>query len=146
MLVFCPTKASCSQTCRLVKENLWRYSQQSLSIPVKRKSDEISATSGEIPSVISHGCQLSPRQLVEARREAAGSLLALENRVQGKSAEKESLLNSVALEESPLASAVLLGLGFHHAGLSSDEREIIESCYRKGVISVLAGNTFPITF
>jgi replicative superfamily II helicase len=86
---------------------------------------------------------------MEARKHAVKSLIALEkgaNAQVSSDMKKDSVTGSsiAGLEESasassPLAAAVCAGLAFHHAGLTAEERDIVESCYRKGIISVLAG-------
>ncbi|CAD7699534.1 unnamed protein product [Ostreobium quekettii] len=43
--------------------------------------------------------------------------------------------------EAILANVIAKGVAFHHAGLSSEERELVEMAYRCGAISVLAATS-----
>ncbi|XP_013161542.1 PREDICTED: helicase POLQ-like [Papilio xuthus] len=52
--------------------------------------------------------------------------------------ERAELARALAGEGAgPLAAAARCGLAYHHAGLSSDERSLLENAFRSGVISVL---------
>lgn len=148
MLIFCPTKASCAQTCKLLCEHIQEF-LQSPTTRFKRKCDNLTPSEPSAPSfIISHSFALSPQQQVEARKDEVRSLLALEkgaaNAPVSSDGKKDSTTSSsTGLDESmssPLAAAVSAGLAFHHAGLTAEERDIVESCYRKGIISVLAGS------
>merc|ERR1711937_133513 len=46
--------------------------------------------------------------------------------------------NSLVGLSSQLQKLILKGLAYHHAGLTTDERKIIENGYRDGFISILA--------
>ena len=146
-MIFCPTKASCSQTCKLLCENIQDF-LPSATTRFKRKCDNSTSWDSSVTPIISHTFALSPQQQVEARKQAVRSLLALEkgaaNAPPVSSDLKKDNENHIfaGLDESttsPLAAAVLAGVAFHHAGLTAEEREIVETCYRKGTISVLAG-------
>ena len=146
VLIFCPTKASCSQTCRLLCDNIQDF-LPSATTRFKRKSDNSTSWDSVGTPIISHSFALSPQQQVEARKQAVQSLLALEKSTASAPAssdlkkDRESQIIA-GLDEStmsPLAAAVLAGVAFHHAGLNTEERDIVENCYRKGIISVLAG-------
>ncbi|KAJ9555668.1 hypothetical protein OSB04_010282 [Centaurea solstitialis] len=52
-----------------------------------------------------------------------------------------------ALQKSPagldpvLAETLISGVAYHHAGLTVEEREIVENCYRKGLVRVLTATS-----
>ncbi|CAH0629156.1 unnamed protein product [Chrysodeixis includens] len=56
-----------------------------------------------------------------------------------KKDERQALERALKAEgaNAELAAAVRYGIAFHHAGLASDERSMIEQAYRSGVISVI---------
>ncbi|XP_050561559.1 helicase POLQ-like [Spodoptera frugiperda] len=59
--------------------------------------------------------------------------------VSHKAAERQALESALRAEgaNSDLAQAVRYGIAYHHAGLASDERSLLEQAYRSGTISVL---------
>ncbi|CAH0668677.1 unnamed protein product [Spodoptera exigua] len=59
--------------------------------------------------------------------------------VSHKAAERQALESALRAEgaNSDLAQAVRYGIAYHHAGLASDERSLLEQAYRAGTISVL---------
>nr|XP_021187496.2 helicase POLQ-like [Helicoverpa armigera] len=56
-----------------------------------------------------------------------------------KKAERQALETALRAEgaNAELAAAVRYGIAYHHAGLASDERILLEQAYRSGAISVL---------
>lgn len=53
----------------------------------------------------------------------------------------QQLRESPAGLDKSLAKTVPFGVAFHHAGLMMDEREIIETAFRKGYLKVLVATT-----
>lgn len=51
------------------------------------------------------------------------------------------LRKSPAGLDNVLKKTVPMGVSFHHAGLTMDEREIVEGAFRKGYIKVLIATT-----
>ena len=49
--------------------------------------------------------------------------------------------NEDANSDISLFAAISVGVSFHHSGLSSEERQIIEDAYKSGTISVLVATT-----
>ncbi|XP_039143908.1 LOW QUALITY PROTEIN: helicase and polymerase-containing protein TEBICHI-like [Dioscorea cayenensis subsp. rotundata] len=53
----------------------------------------------------------------------------------------EALRNCPAGLDPVLEETIPSGVGYHHAGLTVEEREIVETCYRKGLVRVLTATS-----
>ncbi|KAJ1428422.1 hypothetical protein B484DRAFT_431223, partial [Ochromonadaceae sp. CCMP2298] len=116
VLVFCPSKYACVQTC------------STLTDFVRRGADGGSGSAGASASgpTITH-LPLdadSRQQLQEGRRRL---LQALE------------VANPHA--EAVLKASLAMGVAYHNAGLSAAERAVVESGFREGLVSVLAATS-----
>lgn len=117
ILVFCPTKQMCQQTSDMLLKQL---------VPRSR-------------GLFTHTTvSWTPEQLVFRRQLSSQKL---EN-------SEEDLLLQGTMEKSPASSLsmqlqglVQKGLGFHHSGLNSNQRVIIENAFRSGEISILAATS-----
>lgn len=139
VLVFCATKAACSQTCKLLCDNMHTFllnkGIESQPARSKRKCVDISSPSPQLVSHIAFESQhsaMTSQQLLAAREDLVRSLQGLDK--------VPSSAGSEALE-SLLVTAVRCGVGYHHAGLDPGERILIEAAFSSGVISVLTGHT-----
>jgi replicative superfamily II helicase len=83
------------------------------------------------------GCVATAHLLAKHIRPPAATSQLFEQRQQVLS-ELRALSNRVDLD---LERLIPYGVAFHHAGLSSDEREIIEAAYRRKVLSVLTATS-----
>ena len=70
-----------------------------------------------------------PPPAADLQRRRAGVLAGIRERLEGGEAGAE------------LAAAVMAGVGFHHAGLTTQEREGVEAGYRSGALQVLAATS-----
>jgi DNA polymerase theta len=114
IIVFCPSRAQCHSLCKLLIEHM----------------KSLTNTTEYFVNGLFH-CKEKEKATIESifqsRKESASKL----NPVSGSGNELTNLLTS----------SVELGLAFHHAGLSEEERSAIESLYKKGYISVLVATS-----
>ncbi len=116
VLVFCPTKLSCEKTAAKLAVQLARMSPVSLpsDCPLERAVND-----GGANSVSPH-----PAGQYERREEVIAQLRHL-----------PCGLCPI------LAETLRLGIAYHHSGLTGEERKIIESAYRRGVVTVIVATS-----
>ncbi|GFS29474.1 DNA polymerase theta [Nephila pilipes] len=111
VLIFCPSKNWCENLATTIAKEIYTVGN---------------------PNAVSHcntDCKIIGEKL---RKHLSGSLL---NDI------ILQLQNSPAGLDSILALTVPFGVAFHHAGLTFDERDIIEGAFRQGILKVLVATT-----
>ena len=83
---------------------------------------------------------------VKSRKAAETSALQLASSVEGTlSPQEKAELENVRLDESPgsdkLLSCLKKGVGYHHAGLTSDQRKLVERLFRERKIKLISATT-----
>lgn len=110
-LVFCPTKLGCEKMARSIAENIFEFGGRK---KIGTATERISQIGDRMRAEIN---QPKIRQLLTALRQTAVNL------------------------DKSLASSVRFGVGFHHAGLSMEERGLVERAFRDGTLRVLCATT-----
>jgi hypothetical protein len=117
VLVFCPSRNMCSIECRKLT------SQANLMYIV-----HLSATNS---TPLTHNGNMIPAQLLrDGRKTLINTLMKA-----GVDGRPQSSTGNDALKI--LCEGIYHGFAFHHAGLSEQDRELIEDGYKQGLISVL---------
>eukprot|EP00794_Sanderia_malayensis_P007880 gene7880-8731_t len=116
VLVFCPTKSWCEKLARTIADHF----KQALS-------------SGELK-----------KKAVESIDAKKNTETLEDDEIKGHYIDTVALLEVIEqLRRSPagldhaLGSVVAHGISFHHAGLTFDERDVIESAFRRGIVRVV---------
>lgn len=56
----------------------------------------------------------------------------------------QQLRNAPTGLDETLEKAILKGVAYHHAGLTTEERELIEGAYDKGILKALTVSTLSV--
>lgn len=119
ILIFCPTKQMCQQTCELILKQL---------VPLSRK-------------IFTHpSISWTEEQLLFRRQQAYQELGNSEDDLLAKVTAKDPAASASTIA-SQLQIYIQSGLGFHHSGLNSKQRSLIENAFRSGEISILAATS-----
>lgn len=117
ILIFCPTKQLCQQTSDMLLKRLVPYSR----------------------GPFTHASVDLPVDALLLRRQLCSQKLSnSEDDLLAKATTGDAPSSSVAAQ---LQALVQSGLGFHHSGLNSTQRVLIENAFRLGEISVLAATS-----
>ncbi|GFV45792.1 DNA polymerase theta [Trichonephila clavipes] len=111
VLIFCPSKNWCENLATTIAKEIYTVGN---------------------PNAVSH-CNADFKIIGEKLRENLNGSLLNDIILQ--------LQNSPAGLDSVLALTVPFGAAFHHAGLTFDERDIIEGAFRQGILKVLVATT-----
>ncbi|GFY64631.1 DNA polymerase theta [Trichonephila inaurata madagascariensis] len=111
VLIFCPSKNWCENLATTIAKEIYTVGN---------------------PNAVSH-CNADFKIIGEKLRENLNGSLLNDIILQ--------LQNSPAGLDSVLALTVPFGVAFHHAGLTFDERDIIEGAFRQGILKVLVATT-----
>lgn len=116
------------------RELFYEYSPAALSLDPE-------LLGGLVSEVVPGGCCLLFCATRRTANNLAHMLATMQRRemLEHRSVERRSLAMALQQEGSSkgLLRAVVAGIGYHHAGLSTDERKLLEDAYKSGVISVL---------
>ena len=118
IIVFCPSRAQCHSLSKLLIENI-----KSLT----------NTTEYFVNGLFHCKEKATIESILHSRKESACKLNPVSGSGSGSGSGNE-LTNL-------LTSSVELGLAFHHAGLSEEERSAVESLYKKGYLSVLVATS-----
>ena len=113
ILIFCPTKQWCEQLAKSIAENLKH-------LLLKGNVQETSRNVKEFPTKNTRTDVLDADAIAEVIEQLRRSPVGL---------------------DKTLADIVSSGVSFHHAGLTFDERDVIESAFRRGAIRVLVATS-----
>ncbi|GMH38125.1 hypothetical protein BSKO_06009 [Bryopsis sp. KO-2023] len=86
------------------------------------------------------GCEVCVKQLAELLEIPERFIGGMEDR-RNRASIVEELSRIPGGATSGLSEVVSKGLAFHHSGLSSDDRELVETAFRCGAVSVLAATS-----
>ncbi|GFR12403.1 DNA polymerase theta [Trichonephila clavata] len=111
VLIFCPSKNWCENLATTIAKEIYTVGN---------------------PNAVSH-CNTDYKIIGEKLREHLNGFVLNDIILQ--------LQNSPAGLDSVLALTVPFGVAFHHAGLTFDERDIIEGAFRQGILKVLVATT-----
>ena len=118
VLIFCPTKQWCEKLAKNIADNLKQ-------LLVKDKVDEADdINDGKSPTK----CPTKDNRTGLLDASAISEVLEQLRRL------------PVGLEKT-LADVVSFGVSFHHAGLTFDERDVIEGAFKRGAIRVLVATS-----
>ncbi|CAH8668896.1 hypothetical protein MS3_00001168 [Schistosoma haematobium] len=128
VLVFCPTKQWCEQLADTMARQIFILTQSYFSAPHQNDHNQSDANIGNLTYKNSddHSVQSN-----------IGTRLALQLDRVGLVTCVEQLKRCPAGLDTILARCLGYGVAFHHAGLTVEEREIIEFGFRKGLIRIL---------
>ena len=116
VLVFCPTKQWCETLARSIS-----------AAPFLQQTS--TARASEVPARAS-----KPEMLVEEKEKFSLECVALQGVV-------EQLRRTQVGLDGILEKTVPHGVGFHHAGLTFDEREIVEGAFRQELLRILVATS-----
>ena len=127
MLVFCPTKQWCETLARSVSaapflQHTSTARASEAKIPARPSEPEIPARASK------------PEMLVEEKEKFSLECVALQGVV-------EQLRRTQVGLDGILEKTVPHGVGFHHAGLTFDERDIVEGAFRQGLLRILVATS-----
>ncbi|CAG5132586.1 unnamed protein product [Candidula unifasciata] len=115
VLVFCPTKNWCEKLCEAVARKLYTLFSNKQEINRGTKTDDTDSI-----SILELKMNLDKSSLVDT---------------------VEQLKRSPAGLDPMLGKCVLQGVAYHHAGLTFDERDIIEGAFRQGHLKILVATS-----
>ena len=115
LLIFCPTKQWCEKLAKNIANNL----NQLLRKDGTEETEVVCNSNERAKQQIRTGC-LEANALAEVIEQLRRSPVGL---------------------DASLAELVSSGVSFHHAGLTFDERDIIEGAFRRGAIRVLVATS-----
>ena len=113
VLIFCPTKQWCEKLAKTIADNLKQYVVADSKLPPDEDLDK-------------HFDASSRTRFLDAA--AIAEVI-------------EQLRRSPVGLDKTLAEIVSSGVSFHHAGLTFDERDVIEGAFRRGAIRVLVATS-----
>ncbi|KAI3792695.1 hypothetical protein L2E82_06583 [Cichorium intybus] len=87
------------------------------------------------------GCESTARHVAKYLKQLSVNTLNAENEYPDIASAIDALEKSPAGLDPVLAETLPSGVAYHHAGLTVEEREIVENCYRKGLVRVLTATS-----
>ncbi|KAI3522458.1 hypothetical protein L1887_00239 [Cichorium endivia] len=87
------------------------------------------------------GCESTARHVAKYLKHFSVNTLNPENEYPDIASAIDALEKSPAGLDPVLAETLPSGVAYHHAGLTVEEREIVENCYRKGLVRVLTATS-----
>ncbi|CAH8648951.1 unnamed protein product [Heterobilharzia americana] len=128
VLVFCPTKQWCEQLADTMARHIFNLTQSYFSTQHKQKNNLLESNAGDLGDENSSDHQAGLD---------IGSRLAVHLDRVGLSTCVDQLKRCPAGLDTALARSLGYGVAFHHAGLTVEEREVIEFGFRKGLVRIL---------
>nr|CAD1822289.1 unnamed protein product [Ananas comosus var. bracteatus] len=87
------------------------------------------------------GCEMTARHVSRFLKKFSVGMSGADSEFSDASSTIEALRRCPAGLDPILAETLPLGVAYHHAGLTVEEREIVETCYRKGLVRVLTATS-----
>ncbi|XP_062201875.1 helicase and polymerase-containing protein TEBICHI isoform X2 [Phragmites australis] len=87
------------------------------------------------------GCESTARHVAKFLKIASVGSSAVGSEFSDAASAIEALRRCPAGLDPVLEETLPFGVAYHHAGLTVEEREIVESCYRKGLVRVLTATS-----
>ncbi|KAL7596490.1 hypothetical protein Lser_V15G27853 [Lactuca serriola] len=87
------------------------------------------------------GCESTARHVAKYLKQFSVNTLNGENEYPDIASAIDALQKSPAGLDPVLSETLSSGVAYHHAGLTVEEREIVENCYRKGLVRVLTATS-----
>nr|XP_043612753.1 helicase and polymerase-containing protein TEBICHI [Erigeron canadensis] len=87
------------------------------------------------------GCESTAKHVAKYLNKFSVNTYNGENEYPDIAAAMDALQKSPAGLDPVLAETLSSGVAYHHAGLTVEEREIVENCYRKGLVRVLTATS-----
>ncbi|CAH8581327.1 unnamed protein product [Schistosoma turkestanicum] len=132
VLVFCPTKQWCEQLADTMARQIFILTQPYFLALHQNNHNSSEATIGDLNEKNSNDHLLKSN---------IGTRLALQLDRVGLATCVDQLKRCPAGLDTVLARCLGYGVAFHHAGLTVEEREIIEFGFRKGLIRILVATS-----
>ncbi|KAK3098715.1 hypothetical protein FSP39_022356 [Pinctada imbricata] len=115
-LIFCPTKNWCEKLCETVARELYGL----LRLTGMKQSDNQQKMENDQALEIARSLPLNRQALLDAVEQLRRTPVGL---------------------DSMLGKTIPYGVAFHHAGLTFDERDIVEGAFRQGILKVLVATS-----
>ncbi|GJZ08398.1 helicase and polymerase-containing protein TEBICHI isoform X1 [Tanacetum coccineum] len=87
------------------------------------------------------GCESTAKHVAKYLKQFSVNAPNSENEFPDIASAIDGLQKSPAGLDPTLAETLPAGVAYHHAGLTVEEREIVENCYRKGLVRVLTATS-----
>lgn len=87
------------------------------------------------------GCESTARHVSKYLKKFAAKVQDDQSEFVDASAAIDALRRSPVGLDPTLEETLPFGVAYHHAGLTVEEREVVETCYRKGIIRVLTATS-----
>ena len=144
VLVFCPTQLSCNNVSTLLAELLPQVLPDYLKASSMTLTSNSHSNFSPTSSSLSSSSSIVPSSsLVGSLTTSAPSALVDSNTLAEKRREVAQRLRVVTkgMVDPKLLESVMQGVAYHHAGVTLEERSIIETAYREGIIQVLCATS-----
>ncbi|KAM0921821.1 hypothetical protein ACQ4PT_006730 [Festuca glaucescens] len=87
------------------------------------------------------GCESTARHIAKYLKVASGCSKEVGSEFRDAASAVEALKRCPAGLDPVLEETIPFGVAYHHAGLTVEERDIVETCYRKGLVRVLTATS-----
>ncbi|CAM0949659.1 unnamed protein product [Alopecurus aequalis] len=87
------------------------------------------------------GCESTARHIAKYLKVTSGCSKEVGSEFRDAASAVEALKRSPAGLDPVLEETLPFGVAYHHAGLTVEERDIVETCYRKGLVRVLTATS-----
>ena len=119
VLIFCATKKHCETICESIAKKIWQIN--SGQTPLRLDAHGGGATSGFVSAAaLPRFVPLDSAGLIDVQEQLRRTPAGLDKR---------------------LAPCVRWGVCFHHAGLTFDERDILEAAFKRGLVKVVVATS-----